>query len=116
MSKACYYFRGLKIAVSCGQLEGRNSGEIITGLRPSRNIDHCIAVLSRKLIKAQRFWEVETWGQYLYLDEPSFLAIVGEAWVRSSDPDRFLPNGRTVEGWDDAELTRQYNVFRGLAP
>ena len=114
MSKACYYFRGMKIAVASGQLDNTSNGDIVTGLRPSRNIDHCIAALSRKLIQGKRFWECETWGYYLYLDEPSFLAILGEAWVRSSDPDRFLPNGRTVEGWDALEVTRQYNVFQGL--
>ena len=113
LSKACYYFRGLKIAVAAGQIMQTSPGDIITGLRPSNRIDHCIAALSRKLIQGKRFWECETWGYYLYLDEPSFLGILGEAWLRSSDPDRFLPNGRTVEGWDEAEILRQYNVFQG---
>jgi hypothetical protein len=113
MSKACYYWRGMKIAIACSQIEGTSPGDIVTGLRPSRAINHCTAALSRKLIKGQRYWECETWGYYIYLDEPSFLAILGEAWVRSIDPDRFLPNGRTVEGWDADELTRQYNIFQG---
>ena len=114
LSKACYYWRGLKIGIAAGQIMGTSPGDIITGLRPSNNINHCIAAMSRKLIKGQRFWECETWGYYIYLDEPSYLVILGEAWMRSSDPDRFLPNGRTIEGYDDAELTRQWQVFQGL--
>lgn len=113
VSKACYYWRGLKLAVASGQIRGTRNGQIITGLRKSNRIDHCIAALGRKLINGKRFWECETWGYYLYLDEPSFAAILAEAWVRSKDPERFLPDGRTIEGWDDAELTRQWEIFAG---
>lgn len=113
LSKACYYFHGLKLGIASGQLQRLTPDQVITGLGKESRVDHCVAAVGRKIINGARFWKIETWGFYLFLDEPSFANILFEAWVRSKDPDRFLPSGLTIEGWDEAEVLRQWAVFSG---
>jgi hypothetical protein len=115
LSKACYYFGGLKIGICTpSSFMNASPGDVVdwSGGNPGP-VDHCVALTGRKLIGGVRVWIIETWGFYVYVTDAWMLACTGEAWARYDDHDRFTIDGHTVEGWDEQSLLDDWAAFTG---
>jgi hypothetical protein len=109
---ANYYCDGLDIAIATpSSFMNSNDGDTLdwTGGNPG-GIDHCVGISGRR---ADGCFKLITWGGIRWVTPNWIKACTGEAWATPLTADRLTTNLRTVEGFDVAELKRQFAVFQG---
>jgi hypothetical protein len=108
---ACYYFDGLNVAIATNNtFMSSDDGELLdwSGGRAG-DIDHCVGITGKR---GDGCFKLTTWGGVRWVTPKWIMACVGEAWARPLMNDRLCPNGATIEGFDLAELNRQFAVFQ----
>ena len=111
---ANFYCDGLDIAIATpSSFMNSNDGDVVdwTSSRSPGQIDHCVSISGKN---ADGNFKLITWGGVRWATPRWIVACCAEAWARPLMSDRLCPNGVTIEGFDMAELKRQFAVFQGI--
>lgn len=109
---ACYYCDGLDIAISTpSSFMNSDDGDVVDWSSKSSPgpIDHCVGISGRN---EDGNFKLITWGGIRWATPRWIRACTGEALATPLTLDRLKPDGVTLEGFDLAELKRQFAVFQ----
>ena len=110
---ANYYFQGLDIAIATPRsFMQSNDGDVVdwnSHMSPG-GIDHCVGIGEKN---ADGNYELITWAGVRWATPRFVTACVGERWATPLTMDRLAPNGESIDGFDLAELQRQFAIFQG---
>ena len=112
---AAYYFQGLDAAISTPRsFMNSGDGDVVDWNSASSPgpVDHCVGLGG---LNADGNRELITWGGIRWATPRFIDACVGELWAAPKDNDRLRPDGKTIDGWDQDELDRQWAIFAGAS-